>query len=701
MADNESKPALPGSLARNPRLSKWLSILPEGRVLLRTGKVEIGQGIVTALRQIAADELDVSVERLEMEPASTANSPNEGVTSGSKSIEDSGLAIRHASACARAIHVSICAQRTGVPPEDIRVEDGEFIGPDGSLGSYWSQTDEMILDCDADPTVVPKRSEALRIVGSASPRLDLPDKIFGRPRFIHDLRLDGMRFASVVRPPSRGARLVAVGEHEGDGELVVDGDFVAVVCDSESAAKAAAARLAGRLEWDERDTLAGSENVRDWLRSVAPEPHVELSRLAEREAVQVLNREVFRPYVAHASMAPSCAVAQCDGSALQVWTHSQGVFNLRRDIALALALEVDDVVVQHREGAGCYGHNAADDVAFDAAFIAFKLPGRPVRVMWSREDELAWSPFSSAMLIATEAGLDADGRIASWKQTVISHGHSNRPGNGETPALLGASHLKDGAPLPPTGDSPLPAGGSLRNSVPLYVTGGLEIVRRRIAEAPLRVSALRSLGGMANVFAVETMMDTLAEAAGRDPIDFRLDHLEDERATAVIRAVRDLAGAPSDEDGIGRGIGFARYKNSAAYCAIIAEVEAEEDVRVRRLWIAADPGEIINPEGAAHQIEGGAVQACSFALKEEVRFDRRQVLSNTWEEYPILRFSEVPKVEVKLLAPPGAPPLGVGECSTGPTIAAVANAIYGAIGVRPSAMPFTVDNLAKEILAEG
>jgi CO/xanthine dehydrogenase Mo-binding subunit len=399
-------------------------------------------------------------------------------------------------------------------------------------------------------------------------------------------------------------------------------------------------------------------------------------------------------------MAPSCAVALHDGSGLKVWSHSQGIFNLRRDLAMALAMEPENIVVEHREGAGCYGHNGADDVAFDAALLAIALPGTPIRVMWSREDELSWSPFSSAMLVAIEAGHDADGHIAGWKQTVTSHGHSNRPGSGATPSLLGSSHRKDGPPLPPTRDGPLPAGGSLRNAVPLYVTGGLEVAVSLVAETPLRVSSLRSLGGMANAFAVETMIDALAEAAGRDPVQYRLDHLADERAIAVIGAVRQMCGDPVGTDGVGRGLGFARYKNSAAYCAVIAEVEAEEEVRVRRLWIAADAGEVINPEGAAHQIEGGAVQACSFALKEEVRFDRRQVLSCNWEEYPILRFSEVPSVEVRLLAPAGTPPLGVGECATGPTVAAIANAVHDAVGVRPTTMPFTAANLAGEILGE-
>jgi len=416
----------------------------------------------------------------------------------------------------------------------------------------------------------------------------------------------------------------------------------------------------------------------------------------------VLRREVFRPYIAHASMGPSCAIALYDGTDLQVWSHTQGVFGLRRDLAMALGFEPEQITVRHREGAGCYGHNAADDVAFDAAFIAVQVPGTPVRVMWSREDEMSWGPFSSAMLISIEAGLDSDGNIASWNETVISNCHSNRPGgSGKTPSLLGASHVENGAPLPPPNDPPPGgAGGSDRNSTPPYVIGSLEVAIARVDDIPIRVSALRSLGAMANVFAIETMIDELATAAGRNPVQYRIDHLTDPRAIAVIRAANEMCGERLAADGVGWGLGYARYKDSAAYCAVIARVEVETDVIVRQMWIAADGGEIINPEGAAHQIEGGAVQACSFALKEEVRFDRRQILSSDWEEYPILRFSEVPSVAVKLLAPAGAPALGVGECATGPTIAAISNAIHGAIGIRPSTMPFTASNLADEMLQE-
>jgi len=352
--------------------------------------------------------------------------------------------------------------------------------------------------------------------------------------------------------------------------------------------------------------------------------------------------------------------------------------------------------VHHREGAGCYGHNGADDVALDAALIARALPGAPVLVQWSRADELAWAPLAPAMLVAVEAGLDSQGRIASWRHEIFSNGHSNRPGNRPLPALLAASHLARPFAAPVPGNPPAAAGGGAdRNAVPAYTTGGLRIDLHRTLTMPLRVSAFRTLGAMANVFAIESVMDELAAAAGCDPVAFRLSHLDDPRAKAVIAAAVEMSGWEAVErtEGHGRGLAFARYKGSGAYCAVVAEIEAAAKIFVRHLWVAADAGEVINPEGLAHQLEGGAVQATSIALKEQVRFDRRTVTSNSWEAYPILCFSEVPDVTTRLIARPEARPLGAGECATAPTVAAIANAIHAALGLRLRSLPFTPERV--------
>ena len=698
---DDGRPKLPGSLHVNRRLDAWLRFHAEGAVTITPGKVELGQGILTALSQIAADELDVSLARLRVQAASTPASPNEAVTSGSLSVQESGMALRHACADARSIFVSVIAQKTGVAPEDIRVVDGEFIGPDGALGSYWSLANEKLLDCEASPDAKPKAPAERRIAGTPAPRLDLPDKVFGRARFVHDLRLPGMLHARVVRPPARRARLLALKDGPLPGGAIVarDGSFLAVLAAQEHDAEAAASRVAARAEWDAQDTLPDENALAAWLRD-APGEHAVIAERADPapEATTRVTGTFTRPFVAHASIGTSCAVARWQNGALEVWTHSQGIYNLRADLAKALTMPPEAIVVHHGEGAGCYGHNGADDVALDAALAARAVPGTPVRMLWSRADELGWSPFSSAMVVEIEAGVDATGAIVAWKEEVVSLGHSSRPGRNPIPTLLATEYLERPTEIPAAINPPLAAGGGAqRNAIPAaYRIPRLSVAVQRVTAMPLRASALRGLGAPINVFAIESTMDALAAGARLDPLDFRLRHMGDPRARDVLMRAAEMAGwrHRAMREGAGMGLGYARYKNTGAYCAVVAEIVAEATIRCTRLWMAGDVGEVINPDGAANQYEGGAIHGVSMALKEQVRFDRRRVTSDTWESYPILRFSEVPRVAVEIIARPDLPPLGAGEAALSPTIAAIANAIRDALGVAPRAMPFTPDNIA-------
>jgi CO/xanthine dehydrogenase Mo-binding subunit len=701
-APAETKPKLPGSLNANRILSQWVTFEDAKRVTIHPGKVEIGQGILTALAQIAADELDVGFERIDVEAAATDESPDEGVTSGSRSVVDSGMAIRHACAAARSIFLSVVAQRTGVSLDQIRVADGVFIGPRGEIGSYWADAQSGLLDCEAPAKVTPKSIGERKVAGRSMARLDLADKVFGVPRFIQDLRMPGMRFARVVRPNARGAKLVAVPAAPAGAQIVADGNFLAVVCDIEAAADAAAARVAATARWESIDTLPDLATLRDYLVSAPSDSTVIAEQPATAAPAQTYKSSFFRPYLAHASIGLCCAVARFEDGKLDVWSHSQSIFLLRKDVARTLDLPLESVTVHHVEGAGCYGHNGADDVALDASLVARANPGSPVRLQWSRADELGWEPFSPAMLVKVAADVDAAGNLVGWRHDIYGNGHLLRPGNFAVPSLLAAAELAKPFAVPVAQNPTLASGGGAdRNAIPLYRTGALHVDVHRLTEMPLRTSSLRGLGAMVNVLAIESTMDELAAAAGRDAVEYRLSHLDDERARDTIKAVVAMAGlAPETRpDGFGRGLGFARYKGTSAYCAVIAEVEAAEQIHVRRLWIAADAGEVINPDGAANQIEGGAVQACSFALKEAVTFDTRAITSNTWESYPILRFEEVPKVEVRLLSRPDMPPMGTGECSTGPTVAAIANAIHDALGIRARTMPFTAEQLARDMEA--
>ena len=677
-------PPLPGSLRVNRRLSQWLRFHPAGYVEVFSGKVEIGQGILTALAQIVAEELDIPLDRVRMVPASTAASPDEAVTSGSLSVQESGTALRHACAEARAI---------------FREAD--------SAKTYWELADAVSLDREATGAVSPKDPQSHTVLGSAVERLDLPAKVFGGACFIHDLELPGMLHVRMIRPEFAGATLESFDEARaamlpGVVAIVQDGSFLGVIAETEATARAAATKAASLARWKQEVVLPDENAMPAWLKSQKVDTRVVESRAQDAGAkvARTVKASYSRPYIAHGSAAPSCALAHLDGDTLRIWTHSQGIYNLRRDLALAFDMPAEKIVVTHVQGAGCYGHNGADDVAFDAARLAFAAGARPVRVQWSRADELAWSPFGAAMAIDLEADLDAAGEVVAWRHEGWSNGHTSRPGRAKTPALLGAWHLAKPFPREPSIDPPMAGGGGAeRNSVPLYEFPARHVVNHRVLAMPLRVSALRSLGAHANVFAIESFVDEIAVAAGEDPVAWKLRHLSDPRACAVIERVAAEAhwGQWIRREGAGHGIGFARYKNGGAYCAVVAEIEVEEAIRVRRMFVAVDVGLVVNPDGVANQIEGGALQSASWALMESVRFDGERVTSDAWETYPILRCKDSPSVEVHVISRPDCPACGAGEAAQGPATAAIANALAHALGVRVRDLPLTPERIRQAI----
>ncbi|MDO8401180.1 MAG: molybdopterin-dependent oxidoreductase [Bradyrhizobium sp.] len=696
-------PKLPVSLAANPVLSSWVQFSRDGQVTVSPGKVEIGQGIVTALAQIAADELDVDIGRVQMVRASTSASPNEGVTSGSLSVQQSGRAIRQACAEVRQIFLHAASDRLGVGIDALAVEDGTISGPGNVRTSYWELAEQVSLDRDATLGAVPKASTRRILAGNSVQRLDIPDKVFAQPRFIHDTPLPGMLHGRVLRSELSAAKLTALSEDgaravAGLVAIVRDGNFVGVISETENGALDALKALRKGATWSSDARLPDEDQLAAFLKAQPSEPTVIDTRTASttRAAVRTIRRQYTRPYIAHASIAPSCAIAQWTAEdRVHVWTHSQGVYLLRADLALVLKLPVENITVEHMEGAGCYGHNAADDVALDAVLLAKAAQRRPVRVQWSREDEMSHAPFGAAMAIEIEADLDAQNEIVNWRHSIWSNGHAARPGRAASPALLAGTELAN--PFPRTISTNPPqanGGGADRNSIPLYDFPSWRIESHRLLTMPIRTSALRTLGAQGNVFAIECFLDELAAERGEDPVDFRLRHLSDERAKDVIRvAAKRAKWKPDKQAGKGYGLGFARYKNAGAYCAVIAEVEGAEDISVRRLTIAVDVGEAINPDGVINQIEGGAIQATSWVLKERVRFDRQRITSTTWGAYPILRFSEVPDVQVELIQRPDSDPLGAGEAAHGPVTAAIANAVFDALGVRVRNLPITRDSL--------
>lgn len=705
-----------GSLVDHPQVDDWVSFTAEGRVALRTGKVELGQGIRTALTVIAADELMLDPGRIDVLGPSTDGSPDEGYTSGSRSIEQSGAAIRQACAHVLAIMVARASEVLGVPGSELEIDDGYVAAPDGRRTSYWDLAAGRAFDFEVRSPAVTRPAADHRWIGKGIPRVDLPAKIRGEPAFVQDMRLPGMRFARVVRPPCAGATLAGdVPDAVGEAHVVRSGSFVAVVADSEGEAAAAADALRPQLRWQGGEPIpvqaadpaymaahvtAAFSVVDGTTVDGQPEPPLDHS-----DAATVVRAVYTKPFLMHGSIGSSGAVARFDGDHLTIWSHSQGIGPLRVATAEALGIAPGAVTVHHVSGPGCYGHNGADDAAFDAALVAMQRPGEPISLRWSRADENGWEPLGPAMVVRLSAGIGEDGVIRSWDQDVLTYAHNSRPAPVPSGSRLLASWSLDppAARARATPRLSFEAGGH-RNANPPYAVGTKRIVKHEVDDGSLlRTSSMRSLGAFANVFASESFMDELAHSIGADPVQFRLDHARDPRARSVIEAVVDLCGgleAPGGIDAPGRGIGVAQYENAMTYVAVVVEAEVSArtaEIFLRHAWIAADAGEVIDPDGLTNQLEGGFVQAASWTLKEQVLFGDQGVATLDWETYPILRFSEVPPIETRLIDRPEHRPVGAGEASCGPAAAAIANAVYQATGARVRELPLRPERVRSAI----
>lgn len=695
--------SLPGSLKHSPLLDSWIRIDANGAITVFTGKAELGQGIKTALLQVAAEQLDVPLTALTLQTADTALTANEGFTAGSHSMQDSGTAILHVSAQTRALLIAEAGRRLGLPADQLNASSGTVTAPDGRKLSYGELVADQMLHVQAQPNSPLKDPNSFAVMNIPARRVDIPAKVTGGAAYVQDMRPPGMVHARIVRPPSYGARLVsvdvgAVEKAPGVLKVVRDGNFLAVVAKGEYQAIKAMRRLAAAATWEEHATLPRLAELPEAITSL-PSQDFEILKQGQPGSGggRRLEARFTRPYQSHASIGPSCAVAQATGDQVTVWTHTQGVFPDRDGIAEMLRLPKENVRCIHVEGSGCYGHNGADDAAADAALIARAYPDVPVRVQWMREQEHSWEPYGPAMVTHLAASLGEDGAIRDWYHEVWSNTHSMRPGGAG--ALLAAQHIAEAFAVPAPKPLPLPEGGGDRNAIPLYKFPNARVMHHFLPTMPLRVSALRALGAYMNVFSIESFMDELAEAAGQDPVEFRLKHLEDPRARKVVTAAAEKFGWSSYQRkaGRGRGFAFARYKNLAAYCAIAAEVEVDRDsgrARLARAVAAVDSGQIVNPDGLINQVEGAILQSASWTLYESVSFDDTRITSIDWSTYPIMRFAQVPdSVEVHLVNRPGLPFLGAGETGQGPTAGAVANAVADAIGKRIRDLPLSRERI--------
>jgi nicotinate dehydrogenase subunit B len=694
---------LPTNLAANPQLDRWVTVNADATLTVRSGKVELGQGAATALAAIAARELGLRLDQVRIESASTARGPDEGYTAGSFSMEHGGSAMRHACALVRTLYAARAAAMLGVEPRDVAVVGGVFMPSGRNDGiSYW-QIDGVDLAVSAATLPMPV------LVGgtldqSQIQRLDLPGKLSGAG-FIQDMTRPEMLYGRVLRPSHPKDRLLTFDQEHvralpGVRHVLIDGCFAGVVADRDEQAAFAIEHAAKSATWSRREDLPNDDGANGWMNTAPARSTTFLNDDGAVSSAVTQHAAIYnRPYLAHASIGPSCAVAEWTGDTLTVWSHSQGIYPLRRQLARVFSLPLEAVQVSHVHGAGCYGHNGADDVALDAALLA-RAAGAPVMCLWSRADELSWSPFGAAMTMSLTASLDAEGQITAWSHDVWSPPHLARPGFGDGVNLLAAAHLATPHAPAPDNDAPRPQGGGDRNAVPLYRLGRRTITHHLLAQGPLRSSAMRALGAHGNVFAIESFIDELAVSARIDPVAFRLRHLDDPRAVGVITAAAALAKwdvKDAGGDGLGRGIGFARYKNLGAYFAVVATVDLRDRMRLVSMHAAVDAGLVIHRDGLINQIEGGIVQAASWTIMEQVGWSDTGYGVRSWADYPILKFSDVPAIEIEIIEPPGATSLGGGECAAGPVAGAIGNAIAHALGVRVRTMPLTPDRIASVI----
>jgi len=698
----------------NASLDTWIRVEAGGLIVISAGKVEFGQGIRTALAQIAAEELDIAISRVRMTEVDTAYSPDESYTFSAMSVQQSGTRVRKAAAHARGILLTRAAETLGVPVSELSTSDGSILHKGASTRiDYWKILEGKNFNATVPDEVAGKSRQQYQVIGQSVQRLDIPGKVFANASYLADMRMPDMVYARVVRASLTAARLAgvdttAVSARQGVLKVVQDGSFLAVVAEREFQAVEAAAELGKSCKWQSGESLPDADKLSEWLKSARAETHAVVERSAgpDTAVTHIHSAQYSRPFLAHASIAPSSAIALWDGRKLVVWSHGQGMYPLRGAIARALDLDEQHVRCVHAESGGVYGHNGADDAACDAAAIAMHLPNRPIKLQWSRADEFTGEPYGSAMTVTTQAGMNAQGRIINWKQDIWSCTHSTRPGGSAGAGnLLYTQQKQNPLAIPDPRTISQPSGGADRNAVPLYDIPALNINKHIVQHTPIRVSALRSLGAYANIFSIESFMDELALAAKIDPFEFRLSHLSDERARYVLETLRRLSGwrqRPAGYNGEGWGVVFAKYKNLSSYLAVFVALSVDRqsgNVRLNRVHAVVDAGLVVNPDGVRAQIEGGILQSASWTLKEKVQFDSKEILSKDWMSYPILSFNEVPDVKVEIIKRPDQPWLGVAESAQGPTAAAIANAIFHASGKRIRDIPLTALKIRSAVMS--
>ncbi len=676
----------------------FLAIDPKGVVTVYSGKVDLGTGVTTALRQIVADELDVPLAKVDLVQGDTALTPDQGITWGSLTIQSGGMQLRQAAATARNALLDEAAKRLNAGKAELVVEDGLIRAKTGKAKvSYAELIGGKNFALKLDEKAPVKNPSDFKLVGKPVPRVDIPDKMTGRFTYMQDFRVPGMLHGRVVRPPAIGATLQSVDEGSvkdipGVVQVVREGNFLGVAAESEWAAIKAARQI--KATWSSWDGLPDQSKLWEHVRGTKvvkdePTSNVGDTAAAMAQGAKKLAATYDFAIHTHGSIGPSCAVAEFKDGKLTAWSASQATHMLRKQLAQMFGLPPENVRAIYLEGSGCYGRNGHEDAVGDAALLA-KATGRPVRVQWMRADEHGWDPKGPPTLIDLRAALDASGSVTAWESEFFIP----QAAGGFAVPLVAASLA--GMPH----DTVIAPGNIFNNSAIPYKFANIKTVCHRLETTPFRPSWIRTPGRMQNTYANECFMDELAAAANADALEFRLKYLDDKRGIELLDRLAALAKwekrpSPQKASGNvvkGRGISYVKYELVRTYVGAVAEVEVDRasgQIRVTRFYVAHDCGQIINPDGLRNQIDGNVLQTVSRTLKEEVTFDRSKVTSVDWESYPILTFPEMPEIVVELIDRPTEKPWGAGEPTASIVPSAISNAVFDATGVRLRSIPYT------------
>ena len=702
------------------KISNWFNFDKNNVLQVYSGKIDIGQHISSTLALISSKITGINYDQVEIIKLNTDISPNEGKTASSLSVPDSGSAIKAASFTLRKSFLKYSLQTLKVDVDEIIFDNGiiKDINSNRSV-SYWDfantkEFNELIIPEEFDENEIKefnyKNNQKIEIK-------TIHDIVSGKYSYVHDMKFPKMLHARIIRPPNYYSKFVEIINEiedkliELDIKLIVKGSFLAILSPDEFLVVKYLEIIKQNIVWEELRDLSYNniykslkENDRDTLLvksgGQAFYEAIPIIKDFKDKSCTTLTSEYKKGYLMHGPIGPSAACSIFSNNKFTIYSHSQALYDLKLSCSEYFGVDPENVTLKFIPGSGCYGHNGADDVAFEAGLLSKEFPDTHVLLKWTRQDEHCWEPYGSASLNKLTGVINDKGKIIYWSNEVFSDTYMTRPSNTELDNFISYklvnNHFVKRKSTPKTNAHM----GIHRNLDPLYDFGETRLIKNLVHDLPLRTSALRTLGAFSNVVALECFINEIAKTKNIDPFEIRINHLSDERAIGVIKNLRDQMTKEIQKEGLHRGIGFSRYKNSAAFCAVGVELKVNDDLEIKLInaWISVDAGEVAYEDGIKAQVEGGFIQAASWSLYEEVKFDTKEIISIDWDTYKIIGFDNIPNIKTDVLDKEGLPYLGVGEVVAGPTGAAISNAISDALGQTIKTMPFTKEIITKELL---